>query len=79
MCSYKLEDEPSLKFEWLVSIDGNNSLKRWDTQQYGVVPLADSRKARSDFWLSETNVNRFQHDGAKVSHPYSLWAATHVT
>ncbi|KIK38831.1 hypothetical protein CY34DRAFT_25499 [Suillus luteus UH-Slu-Lm8-n1] len=29
-CFYKLEDEPALDFEWLVSIDGNNSLKRWD-------------------------------------------------
>ena len=27
-CCYKLKNEPSLDFEWLVSIDGNNSLKR---------------------------------------------------
>ena len=26
-CFYKLEDEPILDFDWLVSIDGNNSLK----------------------------------------------------
>ncbi|KIJ58156.1 hypothetical protein HYDPIDRAFT_34448 [Hydnomerulius pinastri MD-312] len=26
-CFYKLEDEPELDFDWLVSIDGNNSLK----------------------------------------------------
>ncbi|KIM63470.1 hypothetical protein SCLCIDRAFT_117059 [Scleroderma citrinum Foug A] len=26
-CCYKLKNEPSLDFEWLVSIDGNNSLK----------------------------------------------------
>ncbi|KIM61368.1 hypothetical protein SCLCIDRAFT_16140 [Scleroderma citrinum Foug A] len=26
-CCYKLKDEPPLDFQWLVSIDGNNSLK----------------------------------------------------
>ncbi|KAG2121960.1 hypothetical protein DEU56DRAFT_873688 [Suillus clintonianus] len=29
-CFYKLDDEPKLEFKWLVSVDGNNSLKRWD-------------------------------------------------
>jgi len=37
-CFYKLEDEPVLDIDWLVSIDGNNSLKRWDTSTYGVAP-----------------------------------------
>ena len=27
-CFHRLEDEPKLSFDWLVSIDGNNSLKR---------------------------------------------------
>ncbi|KAI9566563.1 hypothetical protein HD554DRAFT_1096637 [Boletus coccyginus] len=26
-CFYRLEDEPQLRFDWLISIDGNNSLK----------------------------------------------------
>ncbi|KIK10609.1 hypothetical protein PISMIDRAFT_124186, partial [Pisolithus microcarpus 441] len=29
-CFYRVEDEPTLTFDWFVSIDGNNSLKRWD-------------------------------------------------
>jgi hypothetical protein len=28
-CCYKLQDEPALEFDWLISIDGNNSLKRY--------------------------------------------------
>jgi len=27
-CFYKLEGEPPLVFDWLATIDGNNSLKR---------------------------------------------------
>ncbi|KAG2049001.1 hypothetical protein BDR06DRAFT_867129, partial [Suillus hirtellus] len=27
VCCYKLQDEPTLEFDWLISIDGNNSLK----------------------------------------------------
>ncbi|KAG1848566.1 hypothetical protein F4604DRAFT_1935345 [Suillus subluteus] len=41
-CFYKLEDEPNLEFEWLVSIDGNNSLKRWDSMTYGTNAQLDS-------------------------------------
>ena len=42
-CFYHLEysDEPMLSFDWLVSIDGNNSLKQWDTFVYGVLPRED--------------------------------------
>lgn len=46
----------------LVSIDGNNSLKRWDKSHYGIVPLEDSRHARSDLWLSEHDVDHFQYE-----------------
>ncbi|KAF8423710.1 hypothetical protein L210DRAFT_3337181, partial [Boletus edulis BED1] len=61
-CFYRLEDEPSLTFDWLVSIDGNNSLKRWDTSLYGVKPLEDSRTSRSTYWLSEEDVDRFKDE-----------------
>ncbi|KAG2140769.1 hypothetical protein BD769DRAFT_1349960 [Suillus cothurnatus] len=45
-CFYKLEDEPNLEFGWLISIDGNNSLKRWDSTTYGTNVRLNSRKAR---------------------------------
>ncbi|KAI5987211.1 hypothetical protein EDD15DRAFT_2136971, partial [Pisolithus albus] len=61
-CFYRLEDEPSLKFDWLVSIDGNNSLKRWDTTVYGKTPREDSRTARSTYWLSNAEVDRFKYE-----------------
>ncbi|KAG1843419.1 hypothetical protein C8R48DRAFT_543050, partial [Suillus tomentosus] len=58
-CFYVLEDEPKLEFDWLVSIDGNNSLKRWDSTIYGTSARLDSRKARSDFWIDPGTVNKF--------------------
>ncbi|KAJ8584680.1 hypothetical protein M405DRAFT_746585 [Rhizopogon salebrosus TDB-379] len=58
-CFYKLEDEPKLEFDWLVSIDGNNSLKRWDSTIYGTSARPDSRKARSDFWIDPEAVDKF--------------------
>ncbi|KAI5990639.1 hypothetical protein EDD15DRAFT_2388750 [Pisolithus albus] len=60
-CFYKLEDEPALDFDWLVSIDGNNSLKRWDTNVYGVVPRVDTRCPHSDYWLDDRDVDRFKY------------------
>ncbi|KAG1828058.1 hypothetical protein DFJ58DRAFT_672380 [Suillus subalutaceus] len=61
-CFYKLEDEPALDFEWLVSIDGNNSLKRWDSAIYGTTPREDSRIARSDYWVDADAVNKFSNE-----------------
>ncbi|KAG1724776.1 hypothetical protein EDB19DRAFT_1897859 [Suillus lakei] len=61
-CFYKLDDEPTLRFEWLVSIDGNNSLKRWDSTIYGTTAQSDSRTARSDYWIHASNVDKFQDE-----------------
>ncbi|KAI5994654.1 hypothetical protein EDD15DRAFT_2165647 [Pisolithus albus] len=61
-CFYRLEDEPALDFDWLVSIDGNNSLKRWDTSTYGVSPRVDTRHACSDYWLDDDYVDRFKYE-----------------
>jgi hypothetical protein len=62
VCFYRLEDEPSLTFNWLVSIDRNNSLKRWDTTVYGTTPCEDSQIARSTYWLSEDGVDKFKYE-----------------
>ena len=61
-CFHRLEDEPKLSFDWLVSIDGNNSLKRWDMTLYGTVPRVDDRVPRSTYWLSNEEVNKFQYE-----------------
>ncbi|KAG2337856.1 hypothetical protein BDR05DRAFT_978353 [Suillus weaverae] len=50
-CFYKLEDKPALEFDWLVLINGNNSLKHWNSSIYGSNPCIDSCKAPSDYWL----------------------------
>jgi hypothetical protein len=59
-CCYKLQDEPALEFDWLISIDGNNSLKHWDSTIYGTTAHTDSRKARSDYWIAPSVVDRFK-------------------
>ncbi|KAI5994436.1 hypothetical protein EDD15DRAFT_2387767 [Pisolithus albus] len=61
-CFYRVEDEPTLTFDWFVSIDGNNSLKRWDTRVYGTVPRADHRTPRSTYWLSNEEVDNFKYE-----------------
>ncbi|KAG1723944.1 hypothetical protein EDB19DRAFT_1897988 [Suillus lakei] len=48
-CVYKLEGEPSLTFEWLATVDRNNSLKH-------------SRQPRSDYWINQATVNTFQNE-----------------
>ncbi|KAG1774225.1 hypothetical protein EV702DRAFT_1180815 [Suillus placidus] len=70
-CFHVLEDEPKLEFNWLVSIDGNNSLKRWDSTIYGTSARLDSRKARSDFWIEPGTVDKF--NGEAVPEEHTNW------
>ncbi|KAI5999191.1 hypothetical protein EDD15DRAFT_2386482 [Pisolithus albus] len=77
-CFYKLQNEPELDFSWLVSIDGNNSLKRWNPTVYGAVPREDSRLPRSDLWLPTDKVDKFAgnvHDARveSVDEPSEEW------
>lgn len=64
-CCYKLDDEDDMTFEWLATIDGNNSLKRWSSSIYGTSPRDDSRTRRSDYWLQRAKVDQFQLNGAQ--------------
>ncbi|KAG2337986.1 hypothetical protein BDR05DRAFT_865585, partial [Suillus weaverae] len=59
VCFYKVEDEPNLDFEWLVTMDGNNSLKRWDSAIYRTNARLDSHKVQSDFWIDPNTVDKF--------------------
>ena len=66
-CFYKLEDEPPLMFSWLASIDGNNSLKHWNSTVYGVVPHEDSCRPHLDLWLPVDDVNKFAVNVQKIA------------
>ncbi|KAG1717768.1 hypothetical protein EDD22DRAFT_793253 [Suillus occidentalis] len=61
-CFYKLQGEDNLAFEWLATIDGNNSLKRWASSTYGTSPCNDSRTYHSDYWLSCAKVDEFKNN-----------------
>ena len=49
-------------FSVLVSMDGNNSLKRIHSAARGHVELPDSRHILSDRWLSAAQVNKFSNE-----------------
>ena len=59
-CFYKLTDEPELEFSCLVSIDGNNSLKRFGPEIMKYEERPDSRTILSDWWLTAAEVDKFK-------------------
>ncbi|KAI0684967.1 hypothetical protein C8T65DRAFT_712851 [Cerioporus squamosus] len=61
-CLYTLEDEPRLKYSLLTTMDGNQSLKLVDSAFRAGTPLADSRQARSDYWIPPDEVDRFKDE-----------------
>ncbi|TFK59791.1 hypothetical protein BDN72DRAFT_905544 [Pluteus cervinus] len=63
-CFYALEDEPALKFSALVSMDGNNSLRRINASMHGQrrVDHLDTRTINSDWWLTAGDVDKFKHE-----------------
>jgi hypothetical protein len=61
-CFYCVEGEPSLIPRYLVSIDGNNSLKLVDSSyQYGNT-RSDDRTLPSPRWLEPEQVDEFKDD-----------------
>ncbi|KAG2112374.1 uncharacterized protein F5147DRAFT_744590 [Suillus discolor] len=68
-CFYKLEGEDNLAFEWLATIDGNNSLKRWLASMYSTSPCDDSQTCHSDYWLSRVKVDEFKNSVQTQSGP----------
>lgn len=73
-CSYKLHNEKELILKTLVTMDGNNSLKRLrrdgagkeasDAQQSRCA-LPDSRSAPGDYYLSRAEVDAWSKDAIK--------------
>ena len=70
-CQYRLENEPTLPYSKLISIDGNNSLCRVDpTLIRDCQPWVDTRLARSDYWLTSSEFDIFKDEvKAKAKHP----------
>ena len=66
-CFYTLKDEPDFRFSCLVSIDGNNSLKRFGPEIMKHKERLDSRSVPSDRWIPIEEVNKFK-DEVKVIH-----------
>jgi hypothetical protein len=74
-CLYKLEGEPHLKFPFMCTFDGNNSLSRfWSREREKSladgtsVPgaskeLKDNRIAPGDYYLPRGEVNEFEKEG----------------
>lgn len=61
-CTYKLENEDKLRFNIIVSIDGNSSLKLVGEEVRAGQFLRDERTGRTDMWISKEEVDIFQKD-----------------
>ncbi|KAG8919151.1 hypothetical protein FRC02_001856 [Tulasnella sp. 418] len=59
-CQNRLPNENRLEYDLLLSIDGNNSLKR-----FGNAGNADRRDFKSDYYLSREDVDSFTNEGVK--------------
>ncbi|KAJ7575837.1 hypothetical protein C8J56DRAFT_1007569 [Mycena floridula] len=67
-CTYKLKDEPSLPFQRIWVVDGNNSLKQMKVHG-GRRAAADLRKFNSDYFLSPEYVDQFANEVKSRSAP----------
>ncbi|KAI0640725.1 hypothetical protein C8Q79DRAFT_920896 [Trametes meyenii] len=60
-CCYKVEDEPPLKFDRLLCMDGNNSLKR--VAKFGDREVSDMREfTASNYFLPNDFVDKFKNE-----------------
>ncbi|KAF8575937.1 hypothetical protein K439DRAFT_1368611, partial [Ramaria rubella] len=58
-CTYVLEDEPPLEHTMLVTMDGNESLKRMECAR---IEWQDMRTIQTDMHLNEEEVDRFKNE-----------------
>ncbi|KDN41888.1 hypothetical protein RSAG8_07105, partial [Rhizoctonia solani AG-8 WAC10335] len=56
-CAYKLTNEPQLKYEMMVTCDGNNSLKRCS-----YAATADKRQYKSNYYINQSEVDSFGNE-----------------
>ncbi|KAJ6472630.1 hypothetical protein C8R45DRAFT_835959, partial [Mycena sanguinolenta] len=63
-CMYKTRNEPALRFSWLGSMDGNNSLKLVDSSFMAGQSRPDNRTSTSFRWLTAAQVDVFKNEVA---------------
>ena len=61
-CFNRVQGEQEQEFSVLLSIDGNNSLKRISSTIRGMEELSDSRSIRSNRWLASDEVDQFKDE-----------------
>lgn len=74
-CLYHVDGEPTLQFQLLCTVDGNNSLKRFARKEqvgeldessslaeFNSKERLDTRAARGDYYLSQDEVNRWSKE-----------------
>lgn len=61
-CLYKTENESPLKYQFLASIDGNNSLKLVDSTFRAGTARTDSRSSSSPRWITPDDVDTFKDE-----------------
>ena len=61
-CFKRIPGEDEQEFSVLLSIDGNNSLKRISSAIRGMEALSDSRSIHSNWWLAADEVDRFKDE-----------------
>ena len=77
LCLYKTENELKLKFKFLGSMDGNNSLKLVDSTYCAGSVQMDSRKLESPRWINPEDVDLFKDKVGKVR-PLLLYLTPHI-
>lgn len=71
-CFKRVPGEEGLKFSVLLSIDGNNSLKRVGSAARGSEERYDSRSMRSGRWLPPDEVDQFKDEILNMVRLYSI-------
>ena len=73
-CLYKTESEPYLKYSFLAAMDGNNSLKLFDSDLRPGQQQADDRVSYSPRWITPEEVDQFKDEVATSQRKVSLVA-----
>jgi hypothetical protein len=63
-CSYKLKGEKKLDFEMLITMDGNNSLKRIRKNGTSTQELLDPRQSLGDYYIGRDEVEKWARGAA---------------
>ena len=70
-------NEPKLKFKFLITMDGNNSIKLIDSTYHAGSVGMDSRKLESPHWINPKDVDLFKDEVGKVG-PLLPYLTPHI-